>query len=138
LALALAAAQRAISLSAAHPLSHVVLGYVYLWQKQYEPATTEMEQVLALDPNGAGSYAILAETLSRVGRTDDALAAAAQALRLKAGTGTTGTVDEYLGSLGAAYSLAGQPEEAIVPLQSYLSRYPNILGEIGRAACRER
>ena len=141
---ALAAAQRAISLSDSHPLSHVVLGYVYLWQKQYEPATAEMERALALDPNGAGSYATLAETLSRVGRTQDALEAAAQALRLKAVTGTTRTVDEYLGSVGSAYSLAGQPEEAIVPLQSYLSGYPNILGahltlaavysELGQAA----
>jgi adenylate cyclase len=144
LAQALAAAQRAISLSDSHPLSHVVLGYVYLWQKQYEPATAEMERAIALDPNGAGSYATLAETLSRVGRTEDALEAAAQALRLKAVTGTTGTVDEYLGSVGGAYSLAGRPDEAIVPLQSYLSRYPNILGahltlaavytELGQAA----
>ncbi|MBI3800605.1 MAG: tetratricopeptide repeat protein [Deltaproteobacteria bacterium] len=144
LAQALAAAQRAISLSDSHPLSHVVLGYVYLWQKQYEPATAEMERARALDPNGAGSYATLAETLSRVGRTEDALEAAAQALRLKAVPGTTGAVDEYLGSVGGAYSLAGQPEEAIVPLQSYLSRYPNILGahltlaavysELGQAA----
>jgi adenylate cyclase len=144
LAQALAAAQQAISLSDSHPLSHVVLGYVYLWQKQYEPATAEMERALVLDPNGAGSYATLAETLSRGGRTEDGLEAAAQALRLKAVTGTPGTVDEYLVSVGGAYSLAGRPEEAIGPLQSYLSRYPNILGahltlaavysELGQAA----
>ena len=35
--------------------------------------------------------------------------------------------DIHLSSVGAAYYLAGRPEEAIVPLKQYLSRYPNIL-----------
>ena len=35
--------------------------------------------------------------------------------------------DGHLLSVGAAYYLAGRPEEAIVPLKQYLSRYPNIL-----------
>jgi adenylate cyclase len=122
LAQALAAAQRAISLSDSHPLSHVVLGYVYLWQKQYEPATAEMERAIALDPNGAGSYVTLAETLSRVGRLEEAVAMAEQALRHK-----PFTADEHLSSVGAAYYLARQPEEAIAPLKQYLSHYPNIL-----------
>jgi predicted Zn-dependent protease len=33
-----------------------------------------------------------------------------------------------LSSVGAAYYLAGRPEEAIAPLKPYLSHYPNILG----------
>ena len=33
----------------------------------------------------------------------------------------------HLFSVGAAYYLAGRPEEAIVPLKQYLTRYPNIL-----------
>ena len=36
--------------------------------------------------------------------------------------------DEHLDSVGIAYYLAGQPEEAIAPLKQYLTRYPNILG----------
>ena len=36
--------------------------------------------------------------------------------------------DQHLNSVGAAYYLAGRPEEAIAPLKQYLSRYPNILG----------
>ena len=38
------------------------------------------------------------------------------------------TPDGHLNSVGAAYYLAGKPEEAIVPLKQYLARYPNILG----------
>jgi len=62
--------------------------------------------------------------LSRVGRTDEALQAAEQALGLK----PLLYVDEHLASVGAAYYLAGRPEEAIAPLKQYLTRYPNILG----------
>ena len=50
---ALAAAQRVIALNDSSPWGHVVLGYVYLWQKQYEQALAEMERAVALDPNVA-------------------------------------------------------------------------------------
>jgi len=99
------------------------LGSVYLWQKQYEPALAEMERAIALDPNEALSYAWLAEVLSRVGRPEEAVGMAEQALRRK-----PYVADNHLNSVGAAYDLAGRPEEAIAPLKQYLSRYPNILG----------
>jgi tetratricopeptide (TPR) repeat protein len=78
---------------------------------------------VALAPDEAWSYAALAEVLSRMGRSEDALEAAAQALRLK----PTG-LDSHLANVGIAYATAGRPEEAIAPLQRYISRYPNILG----------
>jgi len=74
-------------------------------------------------PDDADNYAILAETLSRVGRPEEAVAMAEQALHRK-----PFTVDGHLSWVGAAYYLAGRPEEAIAPLKQYLSRYPNILG----------
>lgn len=64
---ALAAVQRGIALNDSYPAGHVVLGYVYLWQKQYAPAFAEMERAITLDPNDAFGYAFLAETLSRGG-----------------------------------------------------------------------
>ena len=70
---ALAAAQRVIALNDSYPRGHVTLGYVYLWQKQYEPALAEMERATALDPDEADGYAFLAEALSRVGRSEEAL-----------------------------------------------------------------
>jgi adenylate cyclase len=82
-----------------------------------------MERAVALDPNAAGGYAFLAETLSRVGRADEALRAAEQAQRLK-----PLIVDYLLYPTGIAYYLAGQLEEAIALLKQYLTRYPNILG----------
>jgi tetratricopeptide (TPR) repeat protein len=106
------------------------LGWIYLYQQQYDQALAEMERAVALAPTEASSYAALAEVLSHMGRTEDALEAAAQALRLK-----PLVVDVHLDSVGAAYATAGRPEEAIAPLQRYLSRYPNILGaHLTRAA----
>jgi tetratricopeptide (TPR) repeat protein len=139
LAQAVAAAQRGIALNDSNPGGHVSLGTVYLWQKQYEPALAELERAVTLDPNFAEGYALLAEVLSRVGRPEEATKMAEQALRRK----PVGT-DQHLNSVGAAYALAGRPEEAISPLRQYLSHYPNILGahlmlaavytELGQAA----
>ena len=120
---------------------HLILGFVYLWQKQYEQAVAELERTVTLDPNLAEGYAGLAEALSRVGKPQEAVERAAQALRRK-----SFATDNQLDSVGAAYALAGKPEEAIAPLQQYLSHYPNILGahltlvavysELGREAAR--
>ncbi len=121
---ALAAVQRGLALNDASPLGHAILGTVYLWQKQYEPALAEMERAIALDPNPPDGYAVLAEALSRVDRSEEALRMVEQALRGK----PFYVADQYLNSVGAAYYLAGRPEEAIAPLKQYLTRYPNILG----------
>jgi tetratricopeptide (TPR) repeat protein len=63
--------------------SHINLGYLYLYQRQYDQALAEMERAVALAPTGASSYAARAEVLSDMGRTEEALEAAAQALRLQ-------------------------------------------------------
>jgi adenylate cyclase len=119
---AVATAQQALAFNDSLHWNHIVLGYIYLCQQQYDRALAEMERAVALAPDDAISYAALAEVLSRVGRMEDALAAAALALRLK-----PEVVDERLARVGTAYAVAGRYEEARVPLQRFLSRYPNIL-----------
>ncbi|HEV8714885.1 MAG TPA: tetratricopeptide repeat protein [Candidatus Binatia bacterium] len=119
--------------------THLALGYVSLYQQQYEQAVAEMERAVALPPNWAESYALLAEVLSWVGRADEALRAAEQALRLK-----SIVADRHLYPIGIAYALAGRYAEALAFLKQYLSRYPDILGahlalaavysELGKAA----
>src|SRR5262249_16126743 len=79
-------------------------------------------RAVALAPYEAWTHSLLAEVLSRMGRVEDALEAAAQALRLN-----TEVRDSHLASIGTAYAVAGHYEEARVLLQRYLSRYPNIL-----------
>jgi adenylate cyclase len=123
LAQALAAAQRGLALNDSGFLGHSILGSVYLWQKQYEQSIAELERAIALDPNWAVSYAFLAEVLSRVGRSEEAIDMAEQALRHK-----PFVADGHLTNVGTAYDLAGRPDEAVAPLKQYLTRYPNILG----------
>jgi tetratricopeptide (TPR) repeat protein len=57
-----------------------------------------------------------------MGRSEDALQAITQALRLK-----PGAADIHLSGIGTAYAVAGHYEEAVAPLQRFLSRYPNWL-----------
>jgi len=103
-------------------LSHINLGYIYLYQQQYAQALAEMERAVALAPTEAWSYAALAKVLSDMGRTEGALEAADQALRLK-----SLVPDYHLVDVGTAYVVAGRYEEARAPLHRYLSRYPNNL-----------
>jgi TolB-like protein/class 3 adenylate cyclase/Flp pilus assembly protein TadD len=120
---ALETAQRGVALNDSLPIAHMALGYTYLAQKQYDQAIAEMERAIALDPNLANGYAFLAEVLSRVGRSKDALQMVEQALRLK-----PLSADNHLNSVGVAYYLAGRPEEAVAPLQRFLSHYRHALG----------
>ena len=135
----MAAIQRGLALNDSSSSNHIILGYIYLYQQQYEQALAEMERGMALAPTEGLSYAALAEVLSRVGRTEEALEAAAQALRRK-----STFADDYLAGVGTAYALAGHYEEAQAPLQRFLNRYPNFLpyhlmlamvySELGQAA----
>src|SRR5262245_41077079 len=70
---AMTAIQRALTLSDSLYLNHLMLGLLYLYQQQYEQALDEMERSVALTPTVAESYASLAEVLSRMGRTEEAL-----------------------------------------------------------------
>jgi adenylate cyclase len=116
------AAQRAVALNEFYYINHIILGFIYLYQQQYEPALAEMERAVTLAPKVAHTHAALAVVLGCVGRSADALEAVAQALRLK-----SFGADEYLASVSTAYALAGRAEEAIAPLKRFLSRYPNRL-----------
>src|SRR4029450_11385932 len=80
---AVAAVQRALALNDSYHWNHIFLGFISLYQYQYEQALVEMERGVALAPTEARSYAALAVVLSCMGRTEAALEAAAQALRLK-------------------------------------------------------
>ncbi|MBI3797660.1 MAG: tetratricopeptide repeat protein, partial [Deltaproteobacteria bacterium] len=70
---ALAAAQRAAAISDSMSVVHSVFGFVYLWQKQYDQATSETEQAVALSPDDPGSYVMLANVLTHTGRPEEAI-----------------------------------------------------------------
>jgi len=119
---AVAVGQQGLALNESYFPSHIILGYLALYQRQYEPALAEMERAVSLAPSEAWAYAAQAVVLSSMSRSEDALQAVTQALRLK-----PGAADIHLSGIGTAYAIAGHYEEAIAPLQRFLSRYPNWL-----------
>jgi len=70
---ALAAARRATALNDSWHWGHLALGYAYLFQRQYDQALAETERGVALNPDEATSWAILAQMFSLVGRSEEAL-----------------------------------------------------------------
>ncbi len=135
---ALTAVQRGLALNDSY-ISHVVLGQIYLYQQQYDEALAEMERAVAVGPTEAFSCAALAMVLSCMGRSEDALEAAAQALRLQSRSTRRG-----LFHVAIADAVAGRYKEARAPLERSVSRYPNkldthlmlamVYGELDQAA----
>ena len=62
-------AQKAIALNDSLPWAHTALGAVYLLQKQHDQARAEAERAIALDPNLADGYGLLAAILNASGET---------------------------------------------------------------------
>src|SRR6266851_659906 len=132
------AARRALALNDSY-ISHVVLGEVYLYQQQYDEALVEIERAVAAAPTETRAYAALAMVLSCMGRLEDALEAAAQALRLQSGSTLRGLFQVVI-----ADAVAGRYKEARAPLERSISRYPNkldthlmlavVYSELGQAA----
>src|SRR5216684_2826527 len=135
---ALTAAQRGLALNDSH-ISHVVLGDVYLYQKQYDQALAEMERAVAVAPTETLSRSALAAVLSYIGRSEDAQEAAAQALRLRSRSTLRGPFN-----VAITEAVAGRYKEARAPLERSVSRYPNkldthlmlavVYSELGQAA----
>jgi adenylate cyclase len=136
---AVVAVRRGLTLNDSLHWGHIFLGYIFLYQQQYEQALAEMARAVALAPAEPMSYAALAEVLSHMGKSEKALEAVAQALGLK-----SFFADGYLNSVGSTYYLTGRTDEAISPLTQYLTRYPNrldvhltlaaVYGELGKDA----
>jgi tetratricopeptide (TPR) repeat protein len=116
---ALEAAQRAVALDATSPIGHNILSAAYLWRKQYEQASAEAKQVLALNPTNGIIYAVLANTLSFLGRSEEALGLVEKALRLNPRLPTG-----IFRFLGHTYYWTGRTEEAVTALKKSLNGTP--------------
>jgi adenylate cyclase len=102
------AAQQALALDDAHPGVHILLGGLYLYQRDYEKAIAEGQKAIALGPNDAEIHAIMAHILRFAGRFEEAIALVQKALRLQ-----PSYTSWYLGELAMCYYYVGRHEEAI-------------------------
>ena len=127
---ALELAQRAIELDSSQADAFSLLGNIYLLTNQYEKAITEGERAVALNPNGADSHVWLAMILTSSGRPEDALKLIYKAIRLN-----PFPPNWYFLSLGNAFFLMGDYNQAVEAYQKALQRTPDfLLAYIGLAA----
>lgn len=112
-------AQKAITLNDSLGSSHSLLGYIYLTNQQYEKAVAEVEQGVALSPNDADVRAHMANIFNFVGKREEAIKLAKEAIRLN-----PFPQSYYFTFLGGALSLAGQYEEASKAYKKALHLYP--------------
>jgi len=103
-------------------MAHSTLGRVSLWKKQHDKAIAEVERAIALDPNDAEGYAWLGETLSFVGRLEEAIGLIEKAMRLN-----PHYPPFYIFQLGEAYRYMGRYEEAMAAYKKALTRNPDLL-----------
>jgi adenylate cyclase len=116
-------AKRAMVLDDSLGAAHTLMSHVCLWKNQHAQAISELERAIDLDPNDANGYADLAETLVWAGRPEEALGLIEKAMRLNPHYPVN-----YLFTLGFAYFLTRQYEEAIAAQKRALARSPDHLG----------
>ena len=123
--------QKALALDDSLPAAHGILGYVYLWKKQYEQAIAEGEKAISLDPNNADAYATLGRILNWAGRPEEGIRLVKKAMRLN-----PRYPPRYSVALGGSYCLLVRTDEAIAIQKRVITRNPdNLFARICLAAC---
>ena len=119
LAKGFASARRALALEASLPLANRALGMLHLRAREHAEAVTWTQRAVALNPGEAESYAWLANVLSFVGRSAEALEQLAHAMRLD--PLHPPLWDFYI---GRALMHLGRYEEALTSLDTAFRRAP--------------
>ncbi len=113
-------AQKAILIDYSMSKTYNLLGKVYLWKKQYDQATSALEKSIALTPSDADGLVGLGSVLCFGGRPKEATDLIKKAILLNPIPPVW-----YFHTLGHAYFLTEQYEEAIATLKRVLNRNPN-------------
>jgi adenylate cyclase len=119
---ALELSQRAITMDDSLSLPHLLLGHVYLWNKQHDQAIAELRQAITVDPNFSDNYLELGIILVFAGQPEQAIESIKKGMRLNPRYS-----GPYPANLGWAYRIAGRCEEALPPLKEAITLAPNFL-----------
>ena len=104
-------AQRAVEIDPNDSGARSVLGYVQLYERNWDEAKSQFDAAIRLNPNNADAVARMAELHIYLGKPQDALTACAEALRLN-----PRPPHWYFWIMGMAQIAAGHYEEAIATL----------------------
>jgi adenylate cyclase len=98
------------------------LAAVYLLRREWEKATEEAHRAVALNPNGADAYSVLAGVVSCCGRWDEGIQYAKKSIELNPFPPVT-----YYHWLGRAYFMTGNLVESIATWKKALHVNPDYL-----------
>lgn len=110
-------AQKALAIDEKSHGGHIVMGNIYLSQRQHEKAITEFERSIFLSPNSPDAHALLAGAMYYSGRFEEALELMKKAMRLGPYYPAF-----FLFTLGSVYSSVGRYEEAIAAFNQLRDR----------------
>ena len=107
------------------PLSHIAahdLGFTYMAMKEYDQAAAQFKRAIDLNPNWVWGHIKLGKTYAHMGRCEEALASAAVAEDLLAGSGTPAARSW----LDYTYALCGETDKARAGLADLESREDSV------------
>jgi len=112
-------ARRAVELSDQEPVSHMALGGVLLWRRDYDGALAECRRMIALDPNFAKGYSTAGMVMLYAGQPEKAIEKIRISMRLDPHYSPM-----VLHFLAQAYFGLGQYETATNHLLARIARTP--------------
>ena len=115
-------AQKSLAFDNTSALTVGLVGHIYLLKRQHDKAIAELERSIALSPNSAYGYMLLATTYRFSGRAKEAIPLLKKSIRLQPYAPSI-----YLYQLGMAYNFTGRYDEAIAVLKKALIRAPDHL-----------
>ncbi len=110
---------KAKDLDTNNPDAQDLLGFIYVLRGQYDRAIQEGQRAVELAPNNSDTHALLSLSFLFNGQPDEAIAAMLKAIRL-----APFYPNWFLSSLGSAYFVSGQYEEAETAFMHYLKKRP--------------
>jgi TolB-like protein/class 3 adenylate cyclase/Flp pilus assembly protein TadD len=113
-------ARRSIALEDNNVHGHRLLGYIYLYLRQYDLANIEIERAIALNPNDASNHVTQGVVQVWSGHPEGAVLALETALRYDPKMNSDG-----LSTLGLAYYLIARYEDAIRILERCVRQNPD-------------
>jgi tetratricopeptide (TPR) repeat protein len=116
---ALAIAEKLVANEESSRYGYFALSLVDLYKKQHEKAIADAEKLIALAPESADNYALLAAILNSAGRSDEADKMIQKAMQLNPVIPAW-----YLNILGNTYALSGRLSEAVAAHQSVFNLTP--------------
>jgi TolB-like protein/DNA-binding winged helix-turn-helix (wHTH) protein/Flp pilus assembly protein TadD len=119
---ALELALKAVELDGSIPQTYWSLGYIHLMRKEYDKADAAVTRALAIAPNYADGYGLLALIKNALGEPEEAIVLIKKGMELN-----PYYTWDYPYNLGRAYYYLGRYEDAIAALEEARTRNENVV-----------